>query len=573
MPPQDYVPRRPQVFDGGVNRESVVPKGSVAGEPRLLYFNDPSFATGMKPTVFADGRGILRYSPLPPTEPNLRRYTNLKLQHVVSFRATKDGWSLETQDGASEDGSETSAHETRGGLTIPPTTAGATRGSEKGDATVVTLHGHGPKPPSDGRSAVSEVERNAFNEEKRILAEQRKAFEREKSKKEKELADKKQALDDREAELELRDNAADLFDLEEREMQRAERQKAKYKANTKVQRTENFNILREKKEPYEIVKQNEEGMTIKAKSKDPNIVQSHLNFEIAGKKQPFENLEKENGELFVSGKEKGSLSIKEGNHLTVLPKKKAPYKIEKQNEESMTIKRQPKPDLVYENCDAVEISAKEKEPYQNQIITSIDLRGKERVENKIESTNSINLLSLEKPENEIDFGKELTVLRAYDPEDEKLKELLLMQHLDELTVRSEPKKASNTQAIALSGAQPPYVKKRIGAPKTQKQGSREKKTLKPEQTNEVMLLASEKPANQREYGERVKILPKPKPEFKKTTLEGFTVGAVERKPYETECTDAIELAYEEPKKPKIRSLPAKVLKFRRNQAQKRTSRT
>ena len=125
-----------------------------------------------------------------------------------------------------------------------------------------------------------------------------------------------------------------------------------------------------------------------------------------------------------------------------------------------------------------------------------------------------------------------------------------MQHLDELTVRSEPKKASNTQAIALSGAPPPYVKERPMVPKAQKQGSREKKTLQPEQTNEMLLSASEKNRKPREYGDWLKILPNPKskPEFKKTTLEGFTVDAAERKPYETQYIDVIEFAGEERKK-------------------------
>ena len=66
------------------------------------------------------------------------------------------------------------------------------------------------------------------------------------------------------------------------------------------------------------------------------------------------------------------------------------------------------------------------------------------------------------------------------------------------------------------------------------------------------LSASEKPANETEYDDWLKILPNPKskPKFKKATLECFTVGAAWRKPYETEYTDAIELAYEEPKKNK-----------------------
>ena len=245
--PTDYVPRRPQVFDGGGNREPVVPKGSVADEPRLLYFRDPSFAM--------DGDrydpAILRRGDVLPHLANIskrRRFTNLQPQHVVSFRATKDGWSLGTPDGVIGGGSETSAHATGIEQVIDSTASGASYGIEKSDATVVTWHGRGPKPPFDGKSAVSEAERNAFNEGKRILAGQKKAFELEKSKKEKELAEKTKELKDREMFLELReenkDDAADLFDLSEKQT---------------IQHAEDFYIPRREKEPYAINRQNEKG--------------------------------------------------------------------------------------------------------------------------------------------------------------------------------------------------------------------------------------------------------------------------------------------------------------------------
>lgn len=406
--PNDYVPRRPQVFDGGGNRE---PKDATISVTRPLYFNDPSFTTDSS-----------RYDPARDMPPHLadtskrRRYTDLKPQHVVSFRATKDGWSLKTPDNERSGGSAViSVPETRTDFTSLDA-AGAPRKIGKSDATVVTLYGSGDsKSPFGDRSRVSEAERNAFNEEKRLFARQKKDFEQAKGEKEKELAEKKQALDDREAELEHRDNAADFFDLEEREMQRAERQKAKYKANTKVQHAQIFNILRKGKEPYVIARQDKEGMTIKAKPKDPNILCSDSSFEIAGtkqsfedltrksedlfiprlgkkslemsspnvqiflqddskkefsvqtieetfitletkektplemkknkdfiiagKKQPFKDLEQGKGELLVSGKEKEPLSIKKGEALMVLPKKKASYMIEKQPEGGMTIER------------------------------------------------------------------------------------------------------------------------------------------------------------------------------------------------------------------------------------------
>ena len=249
VPPNDYVPRRPQVFDGGGNREPVVPKGLVTDETRLLYFHDPSFAM--------DGG---RYDPAIPRRDDVpryltdmskrRRFTNLQPRHVVSFRANKDGWSLETPDGVSN-GAYAPATGTE--RVIDSTAARAPRDHKEGEATVMTLHGSGdPKSPFDDKSAVSEAERNAFNEEKRIFEEQQKAFELEKSKKEKELAEKTKKLEDRETFLELREenrgNAADLFDLSERQT---------------IQHAEDFYILREEKEPYEIEKQNKEGMTIK----------------------------------------------------------------------------------------------------------------------------------------------------------------------------------------------------------------------------------------------------------------------------------------------------------------------
>ena len=96
VPPTDYVPRRPAVFDGGGNREPVVPQDPVTGESLLLHFRDPSFAT--------DGQGTSTPRDIPPYLADMfkrRRFTKLQPQHVVSFRATKDGWSLETPDGAS----------------------------------------------------------------------------------------------------------------------------------------------------------------------------------------------------------------------------------------------------------------------------------------------------------------------------------------------------------------------------------------------------------------------------------------------------------------------------------------
>ena len=119
VPPQEHVPRRPQVFDGG-GREPVVPKVSATDGSKLLYFRDPSFATDGSSAPAIPRRDI---PPHLAHTSGRRRYTNLKPQHVASFRATKDGWSLETQDGVSGGGSETSAHETRSELTIPPTTA------------------------------------------------------------------------------------------------------------------------------------------------------------------------------------------------------------------------------------------------------------------------------------------------------------------------------------------------------------------------------------------------------------------------------------------------------------------
>ena len=87
VPPTDYVPRRPQVFDGG-NREPVVPKGLVTDETRLLYFHDPSFAMdGYRCDPAIPRRGDALQHPV-----NIfkrRRYTNLKPQHVASFRATR----------------------------------------------------------------------------------------------------------------------------------------------------------------------------------------------------------------------------------------------------------------------------------------------------------------------------------------------------------------------------------------------------------------------------------------------------------------------------------------------------
>ena len=272
--PNDYVPRRPQVFDGGGNRE---PKDATIGVMRPLYFNDPSFATGGGPDPAIPHRDTPPY--LADTSKR-RRYTNLKSQHVVSFQATKDGWSLVTPDGERSGSSAViSGPEARTGLHLLDA-AGALRKIGESDATVVTLLGSwDPKPPFDGKSAVSEAERNAFNEERRILEAQRKAFEREKSKKEKELADKEQELDAREDELELRDNTADLFDFYDRQM---------------IQRVvNNFNIPRQEKEPYKIGKQDGQGITIEAKPKDPNIVQSDLSFEIAGTKQPFKDLTSE----------------------------------------------------------------------------------------------------------------------------------------------------------------------------------------------------------------------------------------------------------------------------------------
>lgn len=149
------------------------------------------------------------------------------------------------------------------------------------------------------------------------------------------------------------------------------------------------------------------------------------------------------------------------------------------------------------------------------------------------------------------FGEVLAVLVAYDPEDERQKEPLLAQKAIEFAVRSEPKKASylmsNAWATALSGAQSPYVKKRPVVSKVQKQRSREKETLQPKQMDEVMLSVSEKHANEAECGDCLKILPEPKPEFKKINPKNFTVDVAKRKPYETEYTDAIEFAGEEPK--------------------------
>ena len=356
-PPSDYGPRRPQVFDGGGNREPVAP--TTIGVTRPLYFSDPSFAT-------VDGR----YNPTIPrgdTPPHLadtgrRRYTNLESQRVVSFRATKDGWSLVTPDGV-RDGAYAPATGTD--RLIASTASGAPRKSEKGDATVVTLHGDGPKPPSDGRSAVAEAERNAFNKERQAFAQQKEAFEREKSKKEKELADKQQALDDREAELDLRDNAADLFDLEDRETQYAKRQKAKYKVNTKVQQAENFDILRQEKTPYEIKQQNEGGMTIKAKSKEPNKVQINAEFLIAGKKQPFgkqpfENLELKREELFVPRPEKEPLKMSSEQNLEIFPQD-MPKKTE----------------LFIQNTAELDVKSKPKQPNKKQCVDNLFVNGDE----------------------------------------------------------------------------------------------------------------------------------------------------------------------------------------------------
>ena len=558
VPPTDYVPRRPQVFDGGGNREPVVTKASAADEPRLLYFRDPSFATD---GVHLDA-AIPRRDDVPRHLADItkrRRFANLKPQHVVSFRATRDGWSLETPDGMSGGSAADSTPETRTEPTIAPTVSGEPRRSGKGDAATVTLHGHGSKPPSDGRSAVSAAERNAFNEEKRLFAEQKEAFEQEKKTGEKELANKTEELEARKAFLNLREenkeDAADLFDLAERQT---------------VQRATNFNILRQEKAPYEIAKQDESGMTIKAKTKEPNEVQANLELKITGKKQPFEELEKESGELFVSGKQKGSLGIEGRENWTIErrakpenqvsyeteiempPQPKPPYQIETQNKKGLTIERQAKPKFVHESRDSVEIDAVKKEPYQKTTITSMGLSGKERAEAQFENTNSINLFSLEKPENEMDFGDDFTVPAAYGSEDEKPKEPLLVQQGIRFDVRSEPKETSHlvskTRAIALPDAQLPYAKKRPAGPKTQKQRSRDKETLQPEQTGKVMLSASEKTTNEVEYGDWLEILPKAKPKFKQTPHEGFTVDATKREPYETESTDAIEFAYEEPKK-------------------------
>lgn len=50
----DYVPKRPAVFDGRGNAPVVTNKSSTNGaEPQLLYFNDPSFATGRTPSTDA----------------------------------------------------------------------------------------------------------------------------------------------------------------------------------------------------------------------------------------------------------------------------------------------------------------------------------------------------------------------------------------------------------------------------------------------------------------------------------------------------------------------------------------
>jgi len=358
VPPTDYVPRRPQVFDGG-NREPVVPKDTTIGVTRPLYFSDSSFATDdsrYDPAIPRRGDALQH----PVNIFKRRRFVDLKPQHVASLKIAKDGWSLETLDGVSN-GAYAPATGTE--RVIDSTAARAPKDHKKDDAAVVTLYGSGdPKPPFDGKSAVSEAERNAFNQERRNFEEQQKDFELKKSKKEKELADKEKDLEVRKKFLELReenkDDAADLFDLEE--------------PRVVIGRAENFNIPRREKEPYAINRQNDKGMTIKAKSKDPNIIQSNSDFKITGKKQPFRNLEKGNGELFVSGKEKGTLSIEEGDRLTVLSKEKAPY--------------------------------------QKQIITSINLCDKEREKTQIENIDPINLAH-EEPKNEISNAESIEILQ------------------------------------------------------------------------------------------------------------------------------------------------------------------
>ena len=69
--PTEYVPRRPQVFDGGGREPVASNKESTASEPKLLYFNDPSFATDRIP--FAEGRDVRPL--LSPPVPKARRFT------------------------------------------------------------------------------------------------------------------------------------------------------------------------------------------------------------------------------------------------------------------------------------------------------------------------------------------------------------------------------------------------------------------------------------------------------------------------------------------------------------------
>ncbi len=211
--PTEYVPKRPAVFDGGGREPVATDKPSTAGEPQLLYFNDPSFATDRVPST--DGRDGLRRPLLSPTDPNARRFANLRPQHVVSVKATPEGVSVKE----GRKGTVSSSTETRLGMTLDTSgVGGASKIDGKGGATVVTLHGHDPKPPFGGKGAVSEAERNAFDKEKQLFARQKEGFKRKKTEKEKELADKERALEDREAELELRGNAADLFNFEDRRM-------------------------------------------------------------------------------------------------------------------------------------------------------------------------------------------------------------------------------------------------------------------------------------------------------------------------------------------------------------------
>ena len=348
VPPTDYVPRRPQVFDGG-NREPVVPKDTTIGVTRPLYFSDLSSATG-----------DVRYDPsiprrdIPPhlaDMPKRRRFTNLQPRHVASFRATKDGWSLGTPDGG---GNGAYAPATGTERVIDSTAARAPKDHKKDDAAVVTLYGSGaPKPPFDGKSAVSEAERNAFNEERRIFEAQQKAFEFEKSKKEKEFAEKTKELKDRETFLELReenkDDAADLFDLSERQT---------------IQHAEDFYIPRREKEPYTINRQNEKGMTIECQPKPELVYENRDTVEIgAGKKELYQK------QIITSidlpGKERAENGIESTNSIKLVHEEP---KNEISNAESIEIlQKKEKPLLAPMETATVEVKATKKQPPKFEI--------------------------------------------------------------------------------------------------------------------------------------------------------------------------------------------------------------